>query len=351
MIFDLDGVLVDSERIWDEVRRAVVAEHGGTWRDGGDPRAAGDEHPGVGPLPGGGAGRAAHAAGDRDARGQAHGGSVRRGAAVDPGRGGGRAPGVGAVAGGDRELVAGDPDQGVPGRDRACRWGRRCRPSRSGPGSRRRTCTCGRPSCWGSRPRTARPSRTRRTGCGRRWRRGWRCTRCRTRTSRRTRRSCGRPRRWWRRSPTCRGHSGSADARRARAASRARHRPGTPGPRRRPGRPACLGSGRPARCRAAALLQRSTREVDGLARGQRPPGLADVTGATDDPPAIRRSAAHCGDFVPYCGVSRVRSWPTGMRRDTEQLAGPGVRPDAEKATTSHVSVCPVKSVTVALPPW
>ena len=32
MIFDLDGVLVDSERIWDEVRRAVVAEHGGTWR-------------------------------------------------------------------------------------------------------------------------------------------------------------------------------------------------------------------------------------------------------------------------------------------------------------------------------
>ncbi len=30
VIFDLDGVLVDSERIWDEVRRAVVAEHGGT---------------------------------------------------------------------------------------------------------------------------------------------------------------------------------------------------------------------------------------------------------------------------------------------------------------------------------
>lgn len=33
VIFDLDGVLVDSERAWDEVRRAVVAEHGGTWTD------------------------------------------------------------------------------------------------------------------------------------------------------------------------------------------------------------------------------------------------------------------------------------------------------------------------------
>ncbi|WP_037364266.1 HAD family hydrolase [Amycolatopsis orientalis] len=32
VIFDLDGVLVDSETTWDEVRRAVVAEHGGTWR-------------------------------------------------------------------------------------------------------------------------------------------------------------------------------------------------------------------------------------------------------------------------------------------------------------------------------
>lgn len=31
VIFDLDGVLVDSERIWDEVRRSVVSEHGGTW--------------------------------------------------------------------------------------------------------------------------------------------------------------------------------------------------------------------------------------------------------------------------------------------------------------------------------
>ncbi|WP_020669150.1 HAD family hydrolase [Amycolatopsis nigrescens] len=32
VVFDLDGVLVDSEQTWDEVRRAVVAEHGGSWR-------------------------------------------------------------------------------------------------------------------------------------------------------------------------------------------------------------------------------------------------------------------------------------------------------------------------------
>jgi HAD superfamily hydrolase (TIGR01509 family) len=31
VIFDLDGVLVDSEQTWDEVRRAVTAVHGGRW--------------------------------------------------------------------------------------------------------------------------------------------------------------------------------------------------------------------------------------------------------------------------------------------------------------------------------
>ena len=31
VVFDLDGVLVDSELTWDEVRRAVVADHGGSW--------------------------------------------------------------------------------------------------------------------------------------------------------------------------------------------------------------------------------------------------------------------------------------------------------------------------------
>jgi HAD superfamily hydrolase (TIGR01509 family) len=33
-IFDLDGVLMDSEPLWDRARRAVVAEHGGRWQAG-----------------------------------------------------------------------------------------------------------------------------------------------------------------------------------------------------------------------------------------------------------------------------------------------------------------------------
>jgi HAD superfamily hydrolase (TIGR01509 family) len=32
VVFDLDGVIVDSEPVWEEVRRAFVAEHGGQWQ-------------------------------------------------------------------------------------------------------------------------------------------------------------------------------------------------------------------------------------------------------------------------------------------------------------------------------
>ena len=34
VVFDLDGVLVDSEPAWDAARRAVLAEAGGHWREG-----------------------------------------------------------------------------------------------------------------------------------------------------------------------------------------------------------------------------------------------------------------------------------------------------------------------------
>jgi HAD superfamily hydrolase (TIGR01509 family) len=33
VIFDLDGLLLDSESAWDGARRALVAAHGGTWKD------------------------------------------------------------------------------------------------------------------------------------------------------------------------------------------------------------------------------------------------------------------------------------------------------------------------------
>jgi HAD superfamily hydrolase (TIGR01509 family) len=32
VVFDLDGVLLDSEPVWEQVRRRYVAEHGGRWR-------------------------------------------------------------------------------------------------------------------------------------------------------------------------------------------------------------------------------------------------------------------------------------------------------------------------------
>lgn len=34
VLFDQDGVLINSEGAWDEARRAIVAENGGRWKDG-----------------------------------------------------------------------------------------------------------------------------------------------------------------------------------------------------------------------------------------------------------------------------------------------------------------------------
>jgi HAD superfamily hydrolase (TIGR01509 family) len=41
VVFDLDGVLVDSEPVWEDVRRQVVAEHGGHWTQDAQQRLMG----------------------------------------------------------------------------------------------------------------------------------------------------------------------------------------------------------------------------------------------------------------------------------------------------------------------
>ncbi|HEX9416199.1 MAG TPA: HAD hydrolase-like protein [Gaiellaceae bacterium] len=33
VVFDLDGILVDSEQVWDQVREQLVLERGGRWHD------------------------------------------------------------------------------------------------------------------------------------------------------------------------------------------------------------------------------------------------------------------------------------------------------------------------------
>ena len=34
VVFDLDGVIVDTEQVWDDVREQLVRERGGRWHDG-----------------------------------------------------------------------------------------------------------------------------------------------------------------------------------------------------------------------------------------------------------------------------------------------------------------------------
>ena len=34
VVFDLDGVLLDSEQLWDAARRSLVQSEGGAWQDG-----------------------------------------------------------------------------------------------------------------------------------------------------------------------------------------------------------------------------------------------------------------------------------------------------------------------------
>ncbi|SFT62301.1 haloacid dehalogenase superfamily, subfamily IA, variant 3 with third motif having DD or ED [Actinopolyspora lacussalsi subsp. righensis] len=45
VLFDLDGVLVDSEHLWDRIRREVTEQHGGRWADGASERMMGMSTP------------------------------------------------------------------------------------------------------------------------------------------------------------------------------------------------------------------------------------------------------------------------------------------------------------------
>jgi HAD superfamily hydrolase (TIGR01509 family) len=45
VVFDLDGVIVDSEQVWDDVRERLVRERGGLWHDGAQPAMMGMSSP------------------------------------------------------------------------------------------------------------------------------------------------------------------------------------------------------------------------------------------------------------------------------------------------------------------
>ena len=177
VIFDLDGLLLDSESAWDGGRRALVAEHGlrvAGRRDGGDARH--ERARVVAPRPRG-ARRPARAAGDLRPRRRARAALLRRGAAAAARRRSGRGADRRALAARARVLLqqgghrARDGDLGLGRRLPRLGLERGGRPgqarARRLPGGRaadrrraRRTPPASRTPTTGSWPRTPR-------GCGR----------------------------------------------------------------------------------------------------------------------------------------------------------------------------------------
>ena len=161
VVFDLDGVLVDSEPVWEQVRRQVVAGRGGHCFGRAAP-ADGHEHWGMGPVPQRGPRRRPAAGGSRRWSSSGWRPATERSADAGCGRGG---PGAGrALAAGPGELVAGSLIGAVL--DGAALRGAspRMSTSRSGAGSLTGHLLAVTDRLAFPR-RRARRSRTRRTGC------------------------------------------------------------------------------------------------------------------------------------------------------------------------------------------
>ena len=174
VVFDLDGVLIDSEPVWEQVRRQFVAERGGHWASGfGAAPDHGHEHPRVGPLPERGPGRRAASRDGGDAGHRADGGPLHRSAAAHARRRRGRPAagrGLAARAGQLVTAVVADRDRaGSAPRSRGCFRGGHVH--RAGGARQVFAPTSTSPwrallvqrRCRGGAPRW----RTRRTGCGR----------------------------------------------------------------------------------------------------------------------------------------------------------------------------------------
>ena len=154
VVFDLDGVLIDSEQVWDGVREELAHERGGRWHPGAQRAMMGMSSPEWSRYMHDEIGLARAARGDQPHRRRAHARALRRRAALDPGRArGGRAgwpprfP-LGLASSSNRELI--DAVLAAGGIARALRGGRLLRGGRAGQAGARRLPRGGAPA--GPRP-------------------------------------------------------------------------------------------------------------------------------------------------------------------------------------------------------